>query len=378
MPRVLSLIAVVIAAALPAAAEDEGAARIGDDAFLAGGMVSIDEAGVDDVFAAADRFRLSAPIAGGAYIAARRIEIAAPAAGDVFAAGMDVAVTGGAGGDLTVAGYDVRTEGTVGGDLRGSGATLSVAGPVAGYASLAGETLRIDAAVTGDAHIAGRTVEFGPAARVDGTLYLYEEREGRIEVPERVAPADRVTRIAVEGTGPGSMPARIRPPSWRQLVANFLLGVLFITAAAALIAAVLPRPLAELRRLILAAPLRALWFGFLALSLLAGAGIVLGITLIGLFVTPAAVLAALAAAFLGYVIGAYALGVGLLLALGRDEPDSLPTRALAAGAGALVAAVIALIPLIGWLFVLAVTLAGVGALALRLFRPAFFAAPPPA
>lgn len=138
----------------------------------------------------------------------------------------------------------------------------------------------------------------------------------------------------------------------------------------------LPGPLAALRRQVLAAPFRSLWFGFLALSTLAGAGILLAMTLIGLLVTPAAVLAALAAGFVGYVIGAYALGVGLVMALGRPEPASLGARALAAGAGALVAGFVALVPLIGWLFVLALTLAGVGALTLRVLRPSFFAAGP--
>ncbi len=61
-----------------------------------------------------------------------------------------------------------------------------------------------------------------------------------------------------------------------------------------------------------------------------------------------------------------------MLAFGRLEPESIGDRALAAAVGALAVGLIALVPLLGWLFVLAVTLAGIGALCMRLFRPAFF------
>jgi len=79
------------------------------------------------------------------------------------------------------------------------------------------------------------------------------------------------------------------------------------------------------------------------------------------------------AGFIGYVIGAYTLGVGLMLAIGMEEPDSLIIRAGAALLGALSAAVIALAPFIGWLFVVVLTLAGTGALVSQVLRPRFFA-----
>jgi hypothetical protein len=63
-----------------------------------------------------------------------------------------------------------------------------------------------------------------------------------------------------------------------------------------------------------------------------------------------------------------------MIAIGRGEPETLGARALAALVGATLAGLIALIPLAGWLFVLALVLAGVGAITLRMFRPAFFAA----
>ena len=58
---------------------------------------------------------------------------------------------------------------------------------------------------------------------------------------------------------------------------------------------------------------------------------------------------------------------------GGSEPDSIADRATAAGVGALTAGIIGLIPFLGWLFVLALVLAGLGAITIRTIRPAFFA-----
>lgn len=366
-----TILAVFLASA--ALAQDQGAARIGDDAFLGGATVVHDSAGVDDLFMAGETITSAAPITGSAHMVGRKVTLAASAGGDVYAAGMEVAVTGEVTGDATLAGYEVRVEGAVGGDLRASGAKVNVSAPVGGYASVAGDEIRIDSVISGDAHLTGRSVDFGPDARVEGTLTVYEEEVGRIEVPESVASLDRVSRVKVEEWGPEGMPAALRPITWQRLVLKFLGGVLVITVLAALTAALLPGPIAALRRQILAMPFRSIWFGFLALSTLAGAAILSAMTLIGLFVMPAVILAAVLTGFIGYVIGAYALGVGLMLAFGRGEPATFGARAIAAGVGALVAGLVALIPLLGWLFVLALTLAGVGALTLRQLRPAFFA-----
>ena len=48
-------------------------------------------------------------------------------------------------------------------------------------------------------------------------------------------------------------------------------------------------------------------------------------------------------------------------------------RVAAAFIGALIVGLIGLIPVLGWIFVFALTLAGAGAITTRIFRPTFFA-----
>ena len=149
--------------------------------------------------------------------------------------------------------------------------------------------------------------------------------------------------------------------------------MIVVAALAALIAALVPERLAEMRRQILARPFHLLWLGFLTQSAVIGAGVLFAMTIIGLLLTPAMVLLALVSGFAGYVVAAYAFGVGLMLAFGRSEPDSIGDRAMAAGVGALAAGIIGLIPFLGWLFVLALVLSGIGAITVRVIRPVFFA-----
>jgi len=194
-----------------------------------------------------------------------------------------------------------------------------------------------------------------------------------VEISAQVISEDRVERREISEWSEAANELNVW--DWRYALTRFLLGVVIIAGIAALIAALIPEKLADLRRCILDQPFRTLWFGILTESVIVGSTIILMLTVIGLLLAPATVLLALVSAYAGYVVAAYAFGVGLLKAFGKSEPNSIGTRALAAGVGALVAGLIALIPFIGWLFVLALALTGVGSIAVWLLRPKFFAGP---
>ena len=358
--------------AVLAHAEEVETFRLGQDAYMAGSTVVHSDEGADDLFMAGETVRVEAAISGSAHLAGRRVEIGQSIDRDLYAAGMDVVLRGRLAGDANLSGYSVEIRDAVGGDLRASGANLTIAGPVAGTALLAGDILRLENVIGGDVQLSARQVEFGPEARIDGTLTLVSEAPGEIEVPPHVLPEDRITRREMEG-----WPRDLRPVagiSWWQVLWRALTGVAVTAALVALIAAVLPGPLAEMRRRLLSAPLRSLWFGFLGLSTITGAAILLAMTLIGMVLTPAVLILAFLFGVIGYFIAVYAFGVGLLMAVGRAEPASLADRALAGAVGAVVAGLIGLVPFLGWLFVFALGLAGAGGLVMRMFRPAFFTA----
>lgn len=269
-----------------------------------------------------------------------------------------------------MAGYDVSV-GEVDGDLRISGSELKIDGPISGYALIAGEEVRIEGVIAGDTLLNSRDVEFGDDARIEGQLILFEREGEKLEIPERVVPEDRIERR--DFTEWEDSASGIGPVSWRRIIGKFFIGVLIVAALAALIAAVIPKTLAELRSSLLERPFRNLGYGFVAESAAIGSAVVFAMTLIGIALLPASLLVALVLRFAGYVVAVYAFGVGLLLAFGGSIPESIGWRVLAAAIGAVVVGVIALIPFAGWLFVLALVLAGVGAITLRVFQPKSFA-----
>lgn len=372
IPRALLAAALLLAVALPSAADDEQkTTAIGSDSYLAGQEVVFDQAGKDDLFAAGEIVRGRVDINGSAHMAGRKVTMTGAVGGDAYLAGFDVGLAGPVAGDASLAGYNV-TVSAVGGNLRISGSNLVIRGPVSGYALIAGETVRLDGQIGGDAIITARDLTFADGARIDGKLTLVETDPGALEIPESVVPADRVERRDISEWEDTAEDLDIW--NWPAILGRFLTGVIIIGALATLIAAMIPQTLADLREGLLERPFRNLFFGFLTQSVFIGAAIIFLLTVIGIIASPAAVLAALIVGFAGYVVAVYAFGVGLLTAIGRPVPTAISTRALAAGLGAVVTGIIALVPFLGWLFVLILMLAGVGAITLKSLRPAFFVA----
>ena len=259
-------------------------------------------------------------------------------------------------------GYEVIL-GPVSGNLRAAGSEVTV-GSVGGYAPVTGENVTPAGLIAGDMVILAEDIIFRPAAKIMGNLTIYAEDPSGIEMPETVAPNARVTikemEHYVEGDTPGTM--AMRRSIW-QIATGFLLGVLISGLIAAFVIALAPKTVQSWRELALAHPALAIWSGFLVTSALAGSGFVLMLTIIGVFLLPVMLIVPMVAIFAGYVLGSYVLGVGIWLAMGRAMPDRLPGKFLLACLGALVAGLAWLVPVAGWVFVLGLTMLGIGTLA---------------
>ncbi len=370
------LLTFLIILAVPLAAQDNESFSFGDDAFLAGQKVSHTTGSVDDLFGAGDRVVASAPITGSAHLVGRNVTVSSDVGENLYAAGRNVDLSGSVAGDAILAGEQVEVLGAISGDLRAMGSIVELNADVGDAALLAAETVLINAHVSGDLGIAMNEVEFGPNAVVDGELHIYADDPGSVDVPDRVASSDRI--ILHEAHEWDGMMAetvdRQQPESTWDKLSGFIGGILGATVLATLLAALAPGFVAGLRERALAAPLRTGWIGFLALSATIGSLVMFAITGFGLLLVPVSILASVLLGLMGYLVGIYVLGVALSGALGRDLPDSLGDRALAALIGAVAVAVIGLIPFLGWLFALALGLIGAGALIVRWFHPGFYTA----
>lgn len=354
-----------------AASDDVDALDFGSDAFRAGGSVIFDSGGAGDVFLAGERVRVAEPVAGAAHLAGRRVEVAGAVGGNLYAMGADVGVDAPVGGNATLAGYDVGLRAPVGGNLRATGSQVVIAAPVGGAAIVSARSIELSAAIDGDAALAARTISLGEGAQVGGTLTLYESPEGSTIVPESVAPAVRIVRLPLDDA---PMLDGIGGPSWVAIGLGVVLGALSLTIFATIIAALAPRSVARLGLIVADGPFRALGAGFLTQAALIGGAILFAVTVIGLVIAPFALLASVVVGLIGYVIAVYLLGVWAVTRAGALEPDTFPEYALTALVGAVIASLLTLLPFVGWLASIVLTLIGVGAMAIAAFsdhhRPA--------
>ena len=356
-----ALMPILCLLAAPAFAET-AVLSIAQDRYEVGASVRFVGPAVTDLFMAGNRVVVAAPVAGSAHLAGRRVAVEAAVAGDLFAAGYGVQVSAPVGGDATVSGYEV-TVGPVTGNLRAVGAEVS-AGPVGGYALITGADVTLTGAIAGDAVLVADQIDFGPEAKVAGTLTIYAEDPAQINVPATVAPAARVRIERQDSFDKGDWDQRmpVKLPFWR-IISGFLTGVVISGLIAALVIAMAPNAVQNWRELALAQPGRAIWSGFLVTSALAGSGFVLMLTIIGVFLLPVMLIITCVAIFAGYALGSYVLGVGLWLAGGWPMPEGLVGKFGLACLGAFIAGLAWAIPVAGWFFVLALTLMGIGTLA---------------
>lgn len=361
--------------AAPALAQDADASafHFGGDSFAAGGSVLLGDPGVDDAFAMGGRVELAAPLTGSAHFAGRRVVAGAEVGRDLYAVGADVTVTAPVAGDASLAGYDVAVGAPVGGDLRATGSQVRITAPVGGYALLSGGTVSLDAPVSGDAAITADAIDFGPGARVDGQLTLYGRHAEGLSVPESVAPADRVARHATPAPPPASGPFPVpeHAPSWFAIAAGFFGGALVLAVLVFLAALVAPVGMERLGDRIVERPFRTLWIGLLTLAVLIGGTILAVMTIVGILAAPAILLAIGIGCFIGYLVAVFLLGRLIWHRSGQLPPDTVGERALVALIGAVAASLIALVPFVGWLALVLLTVTGLGALSVGLFRPEF-------
>lgn len=353
--------------AVPALAQDEEAV-LGNDVYKAGQSVRMGEDGRDDAFLAGEGVRLAAPITGNAHMAGRWVDIGADLGGSLYAAGQRVRIEGAVAGDAAVAGYTITVDAPVGGDLRAFGSEVSVTAPIGESMILNGEVVELDAPVAGDAVISTRELTFGSGARIDGTLTLYEEEVGTLLVPEEVVPAERITRVKLRFkrvSGAFQHPGGGDKRSFADEAADYLTWGVIIGLIAALAALIAPKAMGGFAEDLAARPVRNVLSGFLGLSVLLGGGVLVALTLIGALLTPFFWLAALTLGLAGLVVGAYGLGATVLGAA-FSPPKSWIFRVLAGFVGAMLTAVIGLVPFLGWIVVMAILTAGAGVLSKRL------------
>jgi len=366
-------LAVVAALAWPAALPAETAIfENGGDTFLAGTVVDEAVSTAGDTFMSGRTAVARGTSQGDLHVTGFDVAVIADVAEDVYAFGATISVSGKVAEDLTAAGFTIRTEPSaeVAGNARLFANSVTIAGPVKGALMATGQDVILNAPIEGDVRIIARTLSFGPEATVGGALTYSTEDE--VAVPERVAPAARVSfqpASAMDAWDEWDDIGREMPvlPTFASVMFGFMLSVLFFVALGALMLSFMPRRLENMRVSVARAPGQTILLGIIGLSILIGMVPITAMTIVGILLVPFLLLAIFVVWTLGYALGAYSVAMRIWKGLGGD-PEAGTLARLGIFAGAIIfIALLNYIPFVGWVANYTLVLLGIGAMTRALF-----------
>ena len=329
-----------------------------------------------DAFAVGNVVTTTGTVAGDVHVVGFDVDISTTAGADLYAIGGTVTIRADVADDLSAMAYSLQlgSDAVVGGNARMMGQTVRMDGVVNGALIISGAEIFVNGSVGGDVRLNAQSITFGPAAKIDGQLTYLSEKA--VVIPASVIPADRVTveewdrvdwmRDVNEGWDNMEMPVF---PTTVTLFKAFLISLAFFVVIGAIFLSFMPKRIAAMRRQIAEAPGRTFLLGIVGLSVLFGLVPITALTIVGLPFVPFAILLIVLAWMLGYVLGAYAVAMRVLVAFnGPEEDASLLIKLVVLAAAVSVVAVLNFIPFVGWIVNYTLVLLGIGAMTYALLN----------
>lgn len=365
MTRLSTLLVAVALLGFPiAATAQEANLSFGGDQFTAGQNASIEAAVANDAFLAGYDVGLTAAVGGDAHLAGFNVTSSAAVTGDLYAVGFNVTVNNAVGGDVTAAGNNValRSPQPVAGNVRLAGQNVAVGSGVGGSAIVTAQTLTLDGPITGDLVFFGDNIIFATGARIDGTVAIHAPEE--IAVPASVASADRVRfepLVRPDYMGEAGRTAQnIVSGFWPVFWTVAAWWVVLVVIGSGFIA-LMPRGLAAMQAVSETRPFRRLGLGILAFAATIGLVPVFAITIVGILLLPFVLLFVFIACSLAYLAGVYFAGHRLARAFIAVETNLQRLAVLAVSL--IAAALLGIVPVLGWLITLLLLVFGFGVIA---------------
>ncbi len=295
----------------------------------------------------------------GAFRFGGHVEVSEPTDGPLYAAGGDVRVEAPVQGSLRAAGGDVEVGpgAQVAGSASLAGGRVVVKGPIQGNLHVGAGDVTLDGPVAGDAFVGAGSLSLGPNARIEGKLKF------------RGGDMDRDPGAQVAG-GVVHAPSRVhrQDRTAAERLTHGWMWSLGLVALAALLAGALPGPSQRLAQELRERPGMTALVGFLALTAVPVAALMLAITIIGIPIALIALVLYAALLMIGYVWLAVVLG-GLLLDRLNAETAAVTAWRVGAAAVAMILLAIAVrVPLVGGFVKFAALVVGVGMIVSAVMR----------
>lgn len=353
----VALSAGITLAPVMAHAQPEAASRIGQDIFISGAEIRVDDEVTGDAILLGGTLDVAAVVHGDGVFGGQTLSLHGPFGSDLYAVGERVLLDGDVARNVRIAGRDVTfgANAAVAGGAGIAASRAEVAGSIGSYLLVGANSTLLSAHVAGDVDVSGTELVVTPEAEVDGHL-LFRGPE-----PPRVVAGARIHG------GVMHIPDGAEATPWAQLRDVFpfsALTALGIGAVGLLTQRLWPRWSRPIIVIATGRPSRALLVG---LAVTIGGPIavmLLAFSLVGLPLALVAACAYLVSFPLGSALAAAGIAERLLERVLPTRAGSAGWRALALLLTLLALQSLAFLPGVGPLFIALPTLVGVGALAL--------------
>lgn len=338
---------------------EPGAARLGQDTFMSGQDVRVDDEVLGDALLVGGSIHVGARVHGDGVFAGHELALGGPFGSDLYAAGGSVRLEGDVAGNARMAGGDVSIgpDAAVAGGVSIAAGRVDVAGSVGQYLLVAAGSTRVSGHVGGDLDVSGDELELAPSAEIEGRVTF------RGPEPASVAPGARVHGEVVH------VPSGESAGPWQRLFDTLL----FVTLAALGMGAVGWASATLAPRFARSA--QAQLESHSGAALLAGLGLALGgplavallsLSLVGIPLALVVACAYMMSFPLGYVLAAASIGERLHARVQPARGNRKASRALTLLAPLFGLGLLAGVPVIGPSALVALTLIGMGALVLEI------------
>jgi cytoskeletal protein CcmA (bactofilin family) len=351
--------------------------RSGPDQFMAGGNLRIGEAVTGDLIAAAGTLDLDAAVAGDALLLGGNLRVGAGVGRSLYAAAGRLTVHGPVGHNLRVAGGQVELlrEANVGGNVSVAGGQVTLRGTVQGDVRVGGGTVLIDGPVQGSVWVSAGQLRLGPNARLSGVLHWRSDKELERDPAAQIngeldqMPWPAGSRSAKRQYD-DAMPMHGGDRGWRGWRSHSMifggwwwnLGLMLL--AAALVAA-LPQAAQAASTTLRTRWPASLLAGLVVIACVPIAALLLLVTIIGAPLALVLLLLFPPVLIVGYVSFGAAAGQWALGRWRADRATQTRWRVTAAALAVLLLALLASVPVLGWLVAWVAVLSGVGVIALQ-------------
>jgi len=325
-------------------------------------------------------------INGDVFVVGSMITIRGPVAGSIFAAGSNVSVSGKIGGSVKMAGSSVTLnslvaknahllgssvvidkDASVGWDLFAGGASIGVSGVVGRHADLSGEAITINNQIGGDVSVyldREGHAELMPNAKIFGNLVQKSNSEDQLTLRGDAQVLGETTfEEAGSVVGPEAKikgKIKVLAPAIASVVMLLKIAMLIgLIIVGVIMVAVLPKPVRRVSQKMLKKPWPSLGWGLVMLIVVPVVAVILMITIIGLPLGILTLLVYVMALYLAKVFVSVVIGAVVLRLFSKKKEPNLYWSVII---GAIIFALLMMIPIIGQVICFVATIWALGAM----------------